>query len=62
MGLRLFARALFDLRRGVCIKVPQDQAMVTWEPAIENVPKLWRPDVPLLGSSRYQVITERATV
>ena len=59
MGLRLFARVLFDLKRGVCVKVPQDQALVSWEPAIENVPRLWRPDVPLLGASRYQVVTER---
>jgi len=59
MGARLFARALADLERGVCVKIPQDQELVSWEPAIENVPRLWRPDLPLLGAARYQVVTER---
>ena len=32
---------------------------LTPEPAIENVLRLWRPDLPLLGAARYQVVTER---
>ena len=58
IGLRLFERALADLGRGVKVAMPQDTDLATWEPAIDRVPPLWRPDVPLLGCSRYRVATE----
>lgn len=57
IGLRLFARVFDDLEKGIVVAEPQDTAAVTWEPAIENVPPLWRPDVPMIGSSRYRVET-----
>jgi methionyl-tRNA formyltransferase len=56
MGLRLFARVFDDLERGVVVARPQDSKLATWEPAIDGVPPLWRPDVPMLGASRYQVV------
>lgn len=62
MGLRLFSQVFGELERGVVRAVPQDAALATWEPALDGVPPLWRPDVPQLGSSRFQVVTERATL
>lgn len=56
-GLRLFERVFDELERGVVRAVPQDTALATWEPALDGVPPLWRPDVPRLGSSRWQVVT-----
>ncbi len=61
MGLRLFARVFDELERGVVRAMPQDTALATWEPALGTVPPLWRPDVPQLGLSRWQVVQERAT-
>lgn len=60
MGLRLFGQVFDELDRGVKRAVPQDPALATWEPAVDKVPPLWRPDVPQLGSSRFQVVTVRA--
>jgi methionyl-tRNA formyltransferase len=60
MGLRLFARVFDELDRGVVTAIPQETALATWEPAIDNVPPLWRPDVPQLGTSRFQVVTTKA--
>lgn len=60
MGLRLFARVFDQLDHGLIVAEPQLSDLATWEPAIEGVPPLWRPDVPMIGSSRYQVITQPA--
>lgn len=59
MGLRLFARVLDLLDQNILPMEPQDRALATWEPAIENVPPLWRPDALMLGSSRYTTVTTR---
>lgn len=59
MGLRLFARAFAHLEAGVIVAEPQDRSLATWEPAVVNVPPLWRPDVPMLGASRFQIIPDR---
>lgn len=59
MGVRLFGKVFSALEKGVIVAEPQDKALATWEPALDAVPPLWRPDVPLLGASRYQVLTSR---
>jgi methionyl-tRNA formyltransferase len=59
MGLRLFSQAFDDLERGIVRAVPQDADQATWEPAIDGVPPLWRPDSLMLGASKYAVVTER---
>lgn len=59
MGLRLFGRVFAELERGIVRAVPQDAELATWEPALDNVPPLWRPDVPQLGASRFQTVTDR---
>ena len=56
IGLRLFSQVLDLAENGHIVADPQDTALATWEPAIDGVPPLWRPDSPMLGSSRYQVI------
>jgi len=61
MGLRLFGRVFAELERGFVRAVPQDTALATWEPALDGVPPLWRPDVPQLGTSRFQVVPDRFT-
>lgn len=62
MGLRLFGQVFAELERGIVRAVPQDTALATWEPALDGVPPLWRPDVPQLGSSRFQTVTDRVTM
>lgn len=59
MGLRLFGKVFDELDRGIRRAVPQDRALVTWEPAVDKVPPLWRPDVLQLGTSRFQTVTVR---
>ena len=61
MGLRLFARVFDELERGIVRAVAQDTALATWDPALDGVPPLWRPDVPQLGISRFQTVTDRLT-
>ena len=61
MGLRLFQRVFGELEKGVMRAVPQEAALATWEPALDGVPPLWRPDVPQLGSSRFTTIVDRFT-
>jgi methionyl-tRNA formyltransferase len=53
MGLRLFAQVFDALDRGVVLATDQDTELATWEPAVDKVPPLWRPDVPRLGFSRF---------
>lgn len=60
MGVRLIATVLDSLDRGVMPSEPQDPALATWEPAIGAAPPLWRPDVPMLGQSRFRVSREAA--
>lgn len=60
MGLRLIARVLDDIGRGVLVQVAQDEALATWEPSWGRAP-LYRPDLPQLGSgpAGYVVIKAR---
>lgn len=50
MGLKLFAKVLSDLDRGVLVAIPQDNSIATWEPSIDR-PPLYRPDLPMLGAA-----------
>jgi methionyl-tRNA formyltransferase len=59
MGLRLMERALKDLARGVMVRIPQDDTLATWEPALD-APPLRRPDLVMLGDGHgYTVIRDR---
>lgn len=51
LGLRLVARVLADLGRGVMVAVPQEEALATWEPSWSRAP-LHRPELPMLGDGR----------
>lgn len=44
MGLRLLARVLDDLDRGVEVREPQSEEVATWEPSLDAEP-LWRPEL-----------------
>lgn len=59
LGLRLFRRTLRELDADVQIAVPQDHALATWEPAIDRVPRLFRPDLLRLGGGGPLRITHR---
>ena len=61
MGLRLFRQVLTDLAQGRKVMIEQDTALATWEPAMEGAPRLFRPDLEMLGSggSEFEVIRER---
>lgn len=61
MGLRLFAKVLEDIERGVLVQIPQDVKLATWEPSF-NPPALKRPDLPMLTDGRdfgYRVAVTR---
>lgn len=61
MGLRLFARCLALLERGVVTRIPQDPALATWEPSWAR-PPLHRPGLLMLTDGRpggYRVIRDR---
>ncbi len=61
MGLRLFRQVLADLERGRVVRIEQDAALASWEPAMEGAPRLFRPDLEMLGlgDESFQVIRER---
>jgi methionyl-tRNA formyltransferase len=61
MGLRLFEDVLGDIGRGVLVRIPQDEALATWEPSF-NPPSLMRPDLPQLTDGRamdFQIAVTR---
>lgn len=49
IGLYLFDRVLADLETGLIVRVPQVEALSTWEPSIGRAP-IFRPELPQLGS------------
>jgi methionyl-tRNA formyltransferase len=59
MGIRLFADVLGDLSNGRLVRVPQDEALATWEPAL-TPPPLRRPDLPMLGAGDWAGFTVEA--
>ena len=55
------ARVLRDLARGVVVRIPQDEALATWEPSWDR-PPVFRPELALLGTGAptgYRVVRER---
>lgn len=58
MGIRLLGRVLDDIDRGVLVRVAQDEALATWEPAMD-APPLFRPELPELGDGGWQGLTVR---
>jgi methionyl-tRNA formyltransferase len=52
MGLRLLRRVLRELDAGVVIALDQDKELATWEPSIDSLPRLFRPDLPMLGDGQ----------
>lgn len=49
LGLELFQEVFTALERGDFPSTAQDPTLATWEPAFENVPPLFRPEVFQLG-------------
>lgn len=60
LGIDLLRNTLRDIAAGRLVRIPQDHAIATWEPALDP-PALYRPDLPQIGNSLlgYTVITER---
>jgi len=61
LGLRLFEQTLGDIERGILVRIPQEDALATWEPSF-NPPPLMRPDLPMLSDGRqsdFQLVTTR---
>lgn len=58
MGIALLAKVLNDIEQGKFVKIPQDETLATWEPAL-NPPRLFRPELLQLSSGdstvRHQV-------
>ncbi len=48
LGLKLFSQVFAALDRGEKPATPQDHTLATWEPALDGVPSLHRPDLELL--------------
>lgn len=49
MGLRLLRKTMLDISQGVIVKVDQDHTLATWEPSFDSAPRLYRPDLELIG-------------
>lgn len=60
LGLDLFAEVFADLSNGHRTAIPQDHTLATWEPAIDGVPALHRPDLDLLPPPRHEPSTVTA--
>ncbi|MFF5784664.1 formyltransferase family protein [Streptomyces sp. NPDC012693] len=59
LGIRLIHRVLRDLEEGIRVEVPQDEALATWEPAMDS-PPLFKPELPsIAGASSEPVIAHR---
>lgn len=60
LGVRLIMRALAHVASGVAVRVPQDEALATWEPSFDR-PPLYRPELPQLGFAGLRFETETLT-
>ena len=58
MGIRLLRRVLVDILHGQLVMIDQDHELATWEPSFTGAPRLYRPELPQLGTlpEGYQVI------
>lgn len=61
MGVRLLIKALSDVRRGDLVQIPQDSEVATWEPSISGAPRLYRPELEMIGAlpDGYRVVRDR---
>ncbi len=50
MGIRLFSKVIDDILDGQLIMIEQDQELATWEPALSDVPRLYRPELLQIGT------------
>lgn len=59
IGVKLITQTLSDLDKGKIIAIPQDEAIATWEPAMDCQP-IFRPDLPQIGQvSGFDVIASK---
>ena len=58
MGVALIGRVVADILRGRLVMRDQDPALATWEPSIAGAPRLYRPELPQIGTlpDGYEVI------
>lgn len=50
MGTRLLREAVDEIASGVLTQIDQNHALATWEPSFTGAPRLYRPELPQLGS------------
>lgn len=50
LGLALLNKTLTDIEAGNIVKIPQDESVATWEPAL-NPPRLFRPELPRIAAN-----------
>lgn len=53
-ALILFNKVLTELENGVVRKIPQEESVATFEPAL-NPPRLFRPELPQIGNGKSAV-------
>lgn len=62
MGVRLLRRVLRDVGNGYFVRIEQDEALATWEPALDQ-PPLFRHDLLQIGTmTGGRVIVDRETL
>lgn len=49
LGLELFEKALGDIAAGKIIQRPQDHGLASFEPSLENAPRIYRPELLQIG-------------
>lgn len=50
MGLRLLEKVLSDVKAGRLVMKDQDHSLATWEPSMDGAPRLFRPELPQIGT------------
>ena len=50
MGVRLLSRAVDEIRQGRLVMRDQDHSIATWEPSVDGAPRLYRPELPQIGT------------
>ncbi len=60
MGVDLIRRVLGEIKTGRLVRIPQDHALASWEPSIEQ-PALFRPELPQIGKlpDGYFFVTQK---
>lgn len=57
LGVTLILRTLGHISQGIAVRVPQDEALATWEPSFDRAP-LYRPELPQIGCAGLRYETE----